>query len=145
MSWLDLIDDQRARRLARHVGRTARATVGAAQEHLDTFARQAEHLAEDAIQPRRLADTVAANARTARRLAREHFDALAHDAGDLASDTTRQLARYGRQEGAILAAAAARQVGRAKTAVKADPMPYVVGAVGLVLLTSLLRGRKLRR
>jgi hypothetical protein len=145
MSWLDRIDEREARRIAHKLGQRARATGALARGHLGAFLHEASDLAVDTLQPRRLAETVGRNARATGELAREHLSAFAHDAGDLATDTAQQLARYGRQEGAVLAAAATRQAGRASRAVKADPVPYIVGAVGLVLLANLVASRRARR
>ena len=72
-------------------------------------------------------------------LVRDRAQHYAHQASEVAG----QLADYGRHEGAILAQAAAVRALRAGRAIKADPLPVVVGAIGVVLLANLLFGRRI--
>jgi hypothetical protein len=96
----------------------------------------------DEREARRLAQQLRRNTRQTGALAQDHLQHLAHDAGTVAGQAAREVARYGRQEGGVLAQAAAREVARAGRAFRADPVPMLVGAVGLALLASLVLGRR---
>jgi ElaB/YqjD/DUF883 family membrane-anchored ribosome-binding protein len=103
MSWLERIDEQNARRLARSLAAGASDTRELAQDHLTQFAKQARAVAEPRL----------------------------HEAAD-----------YLRHEGAVVAQTAARQAARASRAVRNDPVPAIVGVVGIALLASLLVSRR---
>ena len=133
MPWLERLNDRQTRRLATDLRHSAVQTRDLAQEHFAGFARDAGRIAN----------------RTAHQVA----DYGRHEGADFARDTARhyaeragelagQVANYGRHEGAILAQAAATQALRVGRAAKADPVPVIVGAVGLALLASLLLGRR---
>jgi hypothetical protein len=79
----------------------------------------------------------------------EQLAALAHQTKDLAQHTRdiveprfRQARDIVRQEAPVIADAAMHQALRAAKAARRDPVPFVVGAVGLVLVASLLFGRR---
>ena len=96
----------------------------------------------DEREARRLAQQLRRNARQTGVLAQDHLQHLAHDAGTVAGQAAREVARYSRREGSVLAQAAAREAARAGRAFRADPVPMLVGAVGLALLASLVLGRR---
>ena len=98
-------------------------------------------------------DTLAPYMRRAGKLAADVADYGRNDGADIARDTVRRYAHragelaseaidYGRQEGTLLAQAAAVQALRAGRAVKADPVPIIVGAVSVALFANLLFGRR---
>lgn len=118
MPWLDRINDRETRRIARNLVRSGTQMRDVAQDRLQHLTHQAGGMADDQFR---------------------HF---AHQAGTFAGAAGHQLADYGRHEGAVLAQAAAKQAVRAGRAVRADPLPAIVGAVGLALFASLLMNRR---
>ena len=81
----------------------------------------------------------------------------AHDRGDEIAERLAELAREARhvveprlnkaselvkREAPVIAEAALKQASKAARAAKADPVPVVVGAVGLLLVASLVFGRR---
>jgi hypothetical protein len=94
--------------------------------------------------------------RDARRLAltlRDQASARRDDVADQLASLARhtrhavepQLRHAGdivRREAPVIAEAALRQAKRAARSAKADPVPVVVGVVGLLLVASLLLGRR---
>lgn len=94
---------------------------------------------------RHLARQLSRSATETRQLAREHLQQFAHGAGEIAGHATQELADYARTEGAAIAGAATQRVVRAGRAIKADPVPVIVGVVGAVLLANLLFGRRAER
>lgn len=163
MSWLERLNDRNTRRLARDLGTQARSVGNLAQDHLARFADEAGEIAGSAA--RQVADygrsqgaefarnTLRRYARRAGQLAADAADYGRTDGADIARDTVRRYAHragelasdaidYGRQEGTLLAQAAAVQALRAGRAVKADPVPIIVGAVGVALFANLLFGRR---
>ena len=89
------------------------------------FARNLEHIAIDRRD------------RTQR--AAENF---AHHAGEFAGRATHQFADAAIDNGALIAAEARHQALRATRAIKADPLPVLIGAVGVALLANLLFARR---
>ena len=77
-----------------------------------------------------------------RDLAQDQLQHFGRQAGEIAGHAAHQLADYGRHEGTVLAQAAAAQAARAGRAVRADPMPTIIGAVGVILLANLIFGRR---
>jgi len=152
MAWLDRIEDRRTQRLLHDLRHQALAARDLAQERLSEFARDAGGIARNAAHDvadygRDTAHGAAAyGRRTASELvhsdgaehAREAARYYARRAGEVAT----QLADYGRHEGAAVAQAAAVQAVRAGRAVKADPVPVIVGAIGVALLANLLLSRR---
>lgn len=152
MAWLDRIEDRRTRRLLDDLRHQAVAARDQAQDRLAALARDAGGIAGHAAHD--VADYGRATARDAgaygRRAAGEfiHSDGAEHAreaaryyarrAGEVAT----QLADYGRHEGTVMAQAAAVQAARAGRAVRADPVPIVVGAIGVALLANLLLSRR---
>ena len=96
----------------------------------------------DEKQARRLARNFGQSAVETRDLAQDHLAQFARQARTIAEPALHQAADYARHEGAILARAAAKQAGRAGRAVKADPVPAIVGAIGLALLVNLIFTRR---
>jgi ElaB/YqjD/DUF883 family membrane-anchored ribosome-binding protein len=96
----------------------------------------------DEREARRVAKALSAGALETRDLAQDHLAALASKARAVAEPRLQEAAHYLRNEGVVVAKAAARQAGRASRAVKADPVPALVGVVGLALLASLLLSRR---
>ena len=91
---------------------------------------------------RRLAHDLQHQALATRDLTKDQLQQFGRQAGAIAGQAAHQLADYGRHEGEILAHAAAVQAARAGRAVKADPVPAIVGAIGIALLASLIFGRR---
>ncbi len=135
MPWLERLNDRQTRRLAHDLRSHAIDARDFAQDHVHDFAEQAGHAARDAAH--QLVDYGRGQGAELVRRRAEHY---AHRAGEVAG----QLAEYGRNEGAVLAQAASVRARRAARAVRADPMPVIIGAVGAVLLASLLFGRRSR-
>jgi hypothetical protein len=151
MAWLDHIEDRRTQRLMRDLRRQAIAARDAAQDQLAEIVRDAggrtrhaandlanygRDKAQDAVaHGRRAADFVQTDGAEHAREAARYY---ARRAGEIAT----QMADYGRRESTVAAQAAAYHAARAGRAVRADPMPLIVGAVGLALLTSLVLGRR---
>ena len=96
----------------------------------------------DEREARRIGRAIRTSALETRDLAQDHLADFAKQARHLAEPALHQAADYARHEGAIVAKAAAQQAIRAGRAVKADPVPAIVGAVGLALLASLILGRR---
>lgn len=170
MSWLERLNDRQNRRLGRRLRRNALDVGHLAQTHLSQFARQAGGIAGRTVQQladysqhegadlvresaHRYADRAQRYAAQAGDVAghlahygrHEGSDLVRHRAREYASranDVAHQVADYGRHEGAVLAQAAAVQAVRAGRALRADPMPVIVGAVGVMLLANLLFGHR---
>lgn len=96
----------------------------------------------DEREARRVAKALASSALETRDLAQDHLTQFAHQARAIAEPRLHEAADYIRHEGTVVAKAAAHQAARAGRAVKSDPLPAVVGVVGLALLASLLLGRR---
>ena len=96
----------------------------------------------DEKQARRLARTFGATAVETRALAQDHITQFAKQARTIAEPALHQAADYARHEGAVVAQAAAKQAVRAGRAVKADPVPAIVGAVAVALLANLIFARR---
>lgn len=96
----------------------------------------------DEREARRIGRTLQAGAVQTRALAEDHFGQFARQTRAIAEPVLHQAADYARHEGAVLAKAATRQAARAGRAVKADPVPAIVGAVGIALLANLIFNRR---
>jgi ElaB/YqjD/DUF883 family membrane-anchored ribosome-binding protein len=96
----------------------------------------------DEREARRVAKAIAAGALETRDLAQDHLTQFADQARAIAEPRLHDAADYIRHEGTAVARAAAHQAARASRAVKADPVPVIVGVVGVALLASLLFGRR---
>jgi ElaB/YqjD/DUF883 family membrane-anchored ribosome-binding protein len=96
----------------------------------------------DEREARRIGRTLRTTALDTRDLAQDHLTDFARQARRIAEPVLHQASDYARHEGAVVAKAAAQQAMRAGRAVKADPVPAIVGAVGLALLASLFIGRR---
>jgi hypothetical protein len=96
----------------------------------------------DERQARRVAQAMAAGARQTRELAEDHLSQFAQQARAIAEPRLQEAAEFVRHEGSAVAKAAAQQAVRASRAVRADPLPTIVGVVGLALLASLVLGRR---
>jgi len=152
MAWIDRIENRRTQRLLHDLRRQAVAARDLAQDRLSEFTRDAggiaRHTAHDVADYGRgtAVDAADYGRRTASdlvhsdgaELAREAARYYARRAGEIAT----QVADYGRHEGTVVAQAAAVQAARAGRAVKADPVPVIVGAIGVALLANLVFGRR---
>ena len=151
MAWLERLDDRNVRRLSRGLRQNAYAAGHLAQEHLQDFAREAGTLANRTMQQvsdygrHEGADLVRERALRYADVAQDR----AHELGDrarryahVAGDVAGQLADYGRRETEMLAGVANAQARRVGRAVKADPVPVIVGAIGIALVANLLFGRR---
>jgi hypothetical protein len=96
----------------------------------------------DEREARRVAKAIAAGALETRDLAEDHLTQFAKQARAIAEPRLHEAADYIRHEGTAVAKAAARQASRATRAAKADPLPVIVGVVGVALLASLVLGRR---
>jgi hypothetical protein len=152
MAWLDRIEDRRTQRLLHDLRRQAVAARDLAQDRLSEFARDAGGLARHAA--RDVADYGRDTARDAGTYTRQAADDFVHSDGAQhareaaryyarrAGEIATQMADYGRHEGTAIAQAAAVRAARAGRAVKADPVPVIVGAIGVALLANLMFGRR---
>lgn len=152
MAWLDRIEDRRTQRLLHDLRRQAVAARDLAQDRLSEFARDAGGLARHAAHD--MADYGRDTAREAGAHTRQAADDFVHsDGAEHAREAARyyarrageiatQIADHGRHEGAAIAQAAAVRAARAGRAVKADPVPVIVGAIGVALLANLMFGRR---
>ena len=144
MPWLERLNQHDSRRLARRLQRDALDTRDFARDRarrlardtLDSGRREAADLAY------RTGDTVTRLAEQAgqsgAQLARQAAQHVAHDAAEIAGE----VARLGREEGLILAEATLRQATRLGRAMRKDPLPYIVGTIGLVLIANLALKRR---
>jgi hypothetical protein len=96
----------------------------------------------DEREARRVAKAMAAGALETRDLAQDHLTQFAEQARAVAEPRLHEAADYLRHEGKAIAKVAAHQAARATRAAKADPLPVIVGVVGVALLASLLLGRR---
>ena len=96
----------------------------------------------DEHEARRVAKAIAAGALETRDLAQDHLTQFAGQARAIAEPRVHDAMDYIRHEGSAVAKAAAHQAARAGRAAKADPLPVIVGAVGIALLASLVFGRR---
>ena len=96
----------------------------------------------DEREARRVAKAIAAGAMETRDLAEDHLGQFARQARAIAEPRFHEAADFVRHEGTAVAKAASHQAARAGRAVRADPLPTIVGVVGLALLASLLLGRR---
>lgn len=99
-----------------------------------------EHI--DDREARRIGKAIAAGAMETRGLAEDHLTKFAHQARAIAEPRLHDAAEFVRHEGTAVAKLAAHQAGRASRAVRADPVPAIIGLVGVALLASLLLGRR---
>ena len=136
MAWLDLINERETRRLAKELQQTALQTRDMVQERLGQFAHQAS-----AVSNRTAHDVADYGRHHGAEIARDTLVPYAYRAGDL----SHQMVDYGRQEAAVLAQMASRQAARVARAAKADPVPMIVGAIGIAIFASLLLNRRARR
>ena len=96
----------------------------------------------DEREARRIAKAIAAGAMETRDLAEDHLSQFAKRARAIAEPRLHDAAGFVRNEGVAVAKLAARRAGKATRAVRADPLPTIVGVVGVALLASLLFGRR---
>jgi vacuolar-type H+-ATPase subunit H len=91
---------------------------------------------------RRLALAVREHASDAREDLAERVASLSRHLRDVVEPRLEEARELVKHEAPIIADAALRQATRVAGRAKADPVPFVVGAVGVVLLASLLLGRR---
>lgn len=138
---------------AREAGPYASRTRDLAQRHLGQFADSAGRIASRAAHE--LADYGLERSAELTHYGQHEASDLAREAARHYADRAQRLARqWGRQaqpyidgglaEGAILAQQAARRAARMGRAVKADPLPTIIGVVGVALLASILLSRRSR-
>jgi ElaB/YqjD/DUF883 family membrane-anchored ribosome-binding protein len=96
----------------------------------------------DEREARRIGKAIAAGAMETRDLAGDHLTQFAQQARAVAEPRIHEAADFIRHEGTAVAKLAAHQAARASRAVKADPLPTIVGIVGVALLASLFLGRR---
>ena len=96
----------------------------------------------DKREAHRLALAVREHASEAREDLAEHVASLSRHMRDVVEPRLREARDLVRQEAPIVAEAAIRQATKVARRAKADPVPYVVGAVGVALLASLFLGRR---
>jgi hypothetical protein len=147
MSWLDRINEHENRRFAHMFQRNAYQRRELAKEALGHLAHEATGIVRTAAHD--LADY---GRHEGAELARDTASHYAKRAGELAGryanragGLANRAIDYGRAEGAVVAREATLQALRAGRAIKADPMPVIVGAVGLALLANLILGRRPRQ
>lgn len=97
---------------------------------------------DDEHQARRIGRSLQASALQTRDVAEDHLTQFARQTRAIAQPLLHQAADYARHEGAELAEIARKQAARAGRAVKADPVPAIVGAIGLAMLASLVMSRR---
>lgn len=142
---------------AREAGPYASRTRDLAQRHFGQFADSAGRIANRAAHEladyglERSAELTHYGQQEAADIAREVARHYAERAQRFARDQARNwrnqaqpLIEEGLAEGAILAQQAARRAARMGRAVKADPLPTIIGVVGIALLASLLFNRRER-
>jgi hypothetical protein len=132
MAWLDHINERDARRLARSWRGNAVQTRDVAQERLSQLVHDASSLAGEA-------------AKELVKYGRHEGAEIAKETAHRATEIAHQVADYGRREGAVIAQDAALRALRTGRALKADPVPIIVGAVGIALFANLILGRRSHR
>jgi hypothetical protein len=150
MPWLDRLNDRNARKIAHLLGNRAAEAGQLAQDRLQDFARDAGALAGRTAND--FADYGRQHGANLLREQAQRYAGVADQAHDVgtrarryahaAGEAAGELVDYGRREGAVLAGAAAAQATRVGRAVRADPVPIIVGAIGLALFANLLFGRR---
>ena len=145
---------QHIRQFAREAGPYAGRTRDLAQRHFGQFADSAGRIASRAAHEladyglERSAELSHYGQQEAADLAREaarHYAERAQRFARRRWDEAQPYIEQGLAEGAILAQQAGRRAARMGRAVKADPLPTIVGVAALVLLVSLLRNGRPRR
>ena len=96
----------------------------------------------DEREARRAARAIAAGALEMRDRAQDQVTQITEQARVAAEPRLHEAADFIRQEGRAVARIAAHQAARAGRAVRADPVPVIVGVVGIALLASLVMGRR---
>ena len=96
----------------------------------------------DRNEARRLALAVREHASDAREDLTERVTSLSRHLRDVVEPRLEEVRDLVKHEAPIVADAALRQATRVARRAKADPVPFVVGAVGVALLASLLLGRR---
>ena len=72
----------------------------------------------------------------------EQLAALAHHTREVIEPRLREVGELMRREAPVVAEAAKRQAAHMARAAKADPVPLVVGVIGLALVANLIFGRR---
>lgn len=98
----------------------------------------------DTREARRVALTIRDQANEAREELGEQVASLSRHVRDVVEPRFKEARDMVQREAPILADAALRQASRMARRAKADPVPLVVGAVAVVLLASLVLGRRRR-
>jgi hypothetical protein len=121
MSWLERTAEREARRIGSRAGEITLHQVQSLMRRVADLADQVEH---------------------GRRGVRSASTNFARSAGDYAGEAVHQLGRLAQHETMNAARFAGHQTARAGRAFRADPMPAIVGIIGVAMLARLLTPRR---
>ncbi|MEO6394663.1 MAG: hypothetical protein ABIO40_01975 [Devosia sp.] len=121
MAWLERVAERQGATLAHRASEISSHQIAALQDQISDIAR---HL------------------RASRHDLQSSGSEFAHAAGRFAGEAAQQFAGLARHEGSVAARIAAKQAVKAGRAIKADPMPAIVGLVGVALLVRLFSGHR---
>lgn len=96
----------------------------------------------DETETRRLVRALGRTAARGGEAAQDQVQDFARQAKAMAEPALHQAVDFVREEGGAMAQAAAKQAKKLGRAARADPVPVVVGLLGVALLASLVLGRR---